>query len=174
MVTIALEWISSQEVEPRDVVQLIQQLKNVPENAVCEVGDIFSRRYRTKVSSAGNNSERRIRNEVHLSCEPVVASFLSKKFSSVLPIDKVIALIDLLGDQVVDAQEAYEIYTDADARTPQRMTLLVESLRYLLSKLITANNIGARCIPSATTVPFLSYTDFLACYVAFLANLHTS
>ncbi|POM68499.1 Hypothetical protein PHPALM_15338 [Phytophthora palmivora] len=71
----------------------------------------------------------------------------------VLPVDKVIALIDLLGDQVIDAQEAYEVYADTD--------------------LIANNNIGAKRIPSATTVPFLSYTDFLACLVAFLASLHS-
>ncbi|KAE9020999.1 hypothetical protein PR001_g13465 [Phytophthora rubi] len=50
----------------------------------------------------------------------------------------------------------------------------VESLRYLLSKLIASNNVAVRGIPPATTLPFLSYTDFLACYVAFLASLHSS
>ncbi|KAE9004714.1 hypothetical protein PF010_g13387 [Phytophthora fragariae] len=258
METVALEWISSLEVEPRDVVQFVQQLKNVPEEAVCEVGDIFSRRCRL----TGYEGKHRIRNEVHLSCEPLLAEFLCKKFGKqtqhvtsgevirvrckrvypgvkplgkltaasakacakarnrseelevddptsvqqaddtirtpVLPMDKVIALIDLLGDQVVDAQEAYELFVDADARPPQRMTMSgltkalarlcknewttkssnakisVESLRYLLSKLIASNNVAVRGIPPATTLPFLSYTDFLACYVAFLASLHSS
>lgn len=77
METVALEWISSREVEPRDVVQFVQQLNNVPEEAVCEVGDIFSRRCRV---SFGNEDGRPIRNEVHLSCEPRVADFLCKKF----------------------------------------------------------------------------------------------
>ncbi|KAL4172629.1 hypothetical protein KRP22_007793 [Phytophthora ramorum] len=267
---VTLEWISSVEVEPQDVVQFVQQLNNVPDNAVCEVGEIFSRWHRTSSQSRGNQSQRRIRNEVHLSCEPRVAEFVCKKFGKqtryvtgsevilirckrvfpgvkplgaeqdasarvpeketeddtirkvhsradvnsseapVLPIEKVIALIDLLGDQVVDAQEAYEFFADADARAPQRMAMLgltkalgklskkewtakptrrraayslesgstvkvtVESLRYLLSKLIASDNVAVRRIPSATTVPFLSYTDFLACYVAFLATLHSS
>jgi hypothetical protein len=50
----------------------------------------------------------------------------------------------------------------------------VEMLRYLISRLITCNNVALRRLPSSTTEPFLSYTDFLACYVAFLANLHSS
>ncbi|KAG7387139.1 hypothetical protein PHYPSEUDO_014659 [Phytophthora pseudosyringae] len=269
METVALEWVSSLEVEPRDVVQFVQQLSNVPADAVCEVGDIFSRQCRVTAGKClGNQSERRVRNEVHLSCESRVADFLCKKFGKqtrhvtggeviqvrckrvypgatplgkmtvkrdiktaseganeadeptcesneqlaapVLPIDKVIALIDLLGDQVVDAQETYELFTDRDACGPQRMTMLgltkaleklcknewtaksskarakrditgeagaritVESLQNLLSKLIAINNVAVRRVPSATTVPFLSYTDFLACYVAFLARLHSS
>ncbi|KAG3114893.1 hypothetical protein PI124_g9942 [Phytophthora idaei] len=270
METVALEWISSVEVEPHDVVQFVQRLNNVPEDAVCEIGDIFSRRCRT--IGFGNQDERRVRNEVHLSCEPRVAEFLCKKFckkiqhvtggeviqvrckhvypgakclgkitsrtmkptsecvedadqttlesetqakssisaAAVLPIDKVIALIDLLGDQVVDAQETYELFADSDASGPQRMTMLgltkalsklckngwtakssrvrgnrnisaegdikitVESLRHLLSRLIASNNVAVKRTPAATTVPFLSYTDFLAVYVAFLANHHSS
>ncbi|KAF4131264.1 hypothetical protein GN958_ATG19519 [Phytophthora infestans] len=262
METVALEWISSAEVEPQDVVQLVQRLHNVPEDAVCEIGDIFSRRWRSQ-----KQQEHLIRNEIHLTCEPSVAEFLCKKFNkqtqhvtggeiiqlrckhvytgsvpigkrigtpqvmmpaservdddetafesrsqaipsttaSVLPIDKVIALIDLLGDQVVDAQEAYELFSDRDACTPQRMTLLgltkalsklcknewtakptrarnigdntnasVQNLRFLLASLIASNNVAVERVPTATTVPFLSYTDFLATYVAFLANLHSS
>ncbi|KAG6614679.1 Zinc finger, RING/FYVE/PHD-type [Phytophthora cinnamomi] len=261
METVALEWISSSEVEPRDVVQLVQQLNNVPEEAVCEVGDIFSRRCRATGLTFGNDNTRQTRNEVHLSCEPRVAEFLCKKFGKqtqhvtggevirvrckrvypgakplgklvvssseremsargdqeiddatsqantqpedasssipILPIEKVIALIDLLGDKVVDAHEAYELFADADARQPQRMTMLgltkalarlcknewttkssdakivVERLHHLLTKLIASKNVGVRRLPSATTVPFLSYTDFLACYVAYLASLHS-
>ncbi|KAL3661974.1 hypothetical protein V7S43_012781 [Phytophthora oleae] len=117
--------------------------------------------------------------------------------------EKVIALIDLLGDQVAEAQEAYQLFADSDAQGLQRMTMFglskaltklcksewtaksskakkgnstvtVESLRYLLSKLVASNNVAAKRIPSSTTAPFLSYTDFLACYVAFLSSLHSS
>ncbi|KAK1944257.1 hypothetical protein P3T76_004169 [Phytophthora citrophthora] len=253
METVALEWIGLQAVESRDVVQFVQQLKNVPEDAMCEVGDIFSRKCN---SQSARQEERMIRNEVHLSCEPRVAEFLCKKFSKqiqhitsgevirvrckrvypgvkplgeilsrkdtnpiepyksteqmdidtfaapVLPVEKVIALIDLLGDQVVEAQEAYQLFAANDTQGLQRMTLFglakaltklcknewtaksskkgacskitVESLRYLLSKLVASNNIAVKQIPSSTTTPFLSYTDFLACYVAFLSSLHSS
>lgn len=52
--------------------------------------------------------------------------------------EKVIALIDLVGDQVVDAQEAYELFADADARPPHRMTMLgltkaLDKLSYVLN-----------------------------------------
>jgi hypothetical protein len=80
METVALEWISSLEVEPRDVVQFVQQLNNVPEDAVCEVGDIFSRPCRANYQDSGKQNVRRVRNEVHLSCELRVAEFLCKKF----------------------------------------------------------------------------------------------
>ncbi|KAG1713542.1 hypothetical protein DVH05_001329 [Phytophthora capsici] len=240
METVALEWISLLEVVPRDVVQFVQQLNNVPEDAICEVGDIYSCKYQ----------QEEVRNEVHLSCEPRVAEFLCKKFSKqtqhvtggevirvrckrvytgkilsqqeepkpsepyestvqqdantslapVLPIEKVIALIDLLGDQVVEAQETYQQFVDSDAQGLQRMSLFglskaltklckndwaakssktcskvtLESLRKLLSKLIASQNIAVKQIPSSTITPFLSYTDFLACYVAFLSSLHSS
>ncbi|ETO61189.1 hypothetical protein F444_20757 [Phytophthora nicotianae P1976] len=269
METVALEWISSVGVKPQDVVHFVQQLNNVPKDAVCEIGEIFSRRCRTTFQKPGNQHERRNRNEIHLTCEPRVAEFLCKKFSKqtqhitggeviqvrckrvyhgaqplgkrittrimrsdrecvedvdetmleskteaepstsalVLPIDKVIALIDLLGEKVVDAQEAYDLFSERDACGPQRMTMLgltkallelcrnewttklsrvrgnsstcnakitVENTRYLLSRLIASNNVAVKRIPAATTVPFVSYTDFLATYVAFLASLHSS
>lgn len=42
----------------------------------------------------------------------------------VLSVDKVMELLDVLGDQVVDALEAYELFADRDAKGPRRMTLL--------------------------------------------------
>ncbi|KAL3661975.1 hypothetical protein V7S43_012782 [Phytophthora oleae] len=80
METVALEWISLLEVGPRDVVQFVQQLNNVPQDAVCEVGDIFSRKCHSVGLRSAKPDECRIRNEVHLSCEPRVAEFLCKKF----------------------------------------------------------------------------------------------
>lgn len=38
--------------------------------------------------------------------------------------DKVIALIDVLGDQVADAHDAYELYALRDAPPPLRLSLL--------------------------------------------------
>ncbi|KAF1789952.1 hypothetical protein GQ600_12066 [Phytophthora cactorum] len=43
---------------------------------------------------------------------PLILLKSSISAAAVLPIDKVIALIDLLGDQVVDAQETYELFAD--------------------------------------------------------------
>ncbi|KAF1332946.1 hypothetical protein FI667_g3243, partial [Globisporangium splendens] len=134
-----------------------------------------------------------------------------------LPIEKVISLIELLGDRVVDARDAYERYADEDAGTTHRMALLglvnaleqlctkewnvnqqqrkeerraakdaspglmpldgstaVSNLRHLLSRMIATNSVAAGALPASTTAPFLSYTDFLACYVAFLNLLHAS
>jgi hypothetical protein len=62
------------------VVQFVQQLNNVPEDAVCEVCDIFSRPCRANYQDSGKQNVRRVRNEVHLSCELRVAEFLCKKF----------------------------------------------------------------------------------------------
>ncbi|GMF13218.1 unnamed protein product [Phytophthora lilii] len=57
METIALEWVGSSEVEPWDVVKFVQQLDNVPQDAVCEIGDIFSRRYRAGSKFCRNQEE---------------------------------------------------------------------------------------------------------------------
>ncbi|EEY56754.1 uncharacterized protein PITG_10251 [Phytophthora infestans T30-4] len=161
METVALEWISSAEVEPQDVVQLVQRLHNVPEDAVCEIGGEIIQ-LRCKHVYTGKRigtpqvmmpaSERVDDDETAFESrsQAVMGSFnIPSTTASVLPIDKVIALIDLLGDQVVDAQEAYELFSDRDA-----------------SSLIASNNVAVERVPTATTVPFLSYTDFLATALA--------
>ncbi|RLN06900.1 hypothetical protein BBJ28_00001982 [Nothophytophthora sp. Chile5] len=58
------------------------------------------------------------------SCSDTQAARPVASEAAVLPLDKVIALIDLLGDQVVNAQDAYEFFADPDARAPRRMTMV--------------------------------------------------
>lgn len=48
--------------------------------------------------------------------------------------------------------------------------LTVETLRHMLQRLITDKDLAIQDLPAATTSPFLSYTDFLAIFVAFLAS----
>lgn len=48
------------------------------------------------------------------------------------------------------------------------------NLGCLLLRMIATNSVAIRELPTSTTTAFLSYTDFLALYVAFLNLLHAS
>lgn len=51
-------------------------------------------------------------------------------------------------------------------------SLTVANLRRLLSRMIATNAIALTALPRTPDAPCLSYTDFLACYVALLSLLH--
>lgn len=65
---------------------------------------------------------------------------------------------------------------DKDDESSQHLdaSLTVSNLRRLLSRMIATGSIAIRELPTSTTTAFLSYTDFLALYVAFLNLMHAS
>lgn len=55
----------------------------------------------------------------------------------------------------------------------QNRAVTVNNLRQLLKSLIASNGVAVQLLPDSTSTAFLSYTDFLACYVGFLHRLHS-
>lgn len=56
----------------------------------------------------------------------------------------------------------------------QDSALTIGGLRRLLLRMIATDSISIQDVPFSIATPFLSYTDFLACYVAQLSLLHAS
>ncbi|DBA05315.1 TPA: hypothetical protein N0F65_007477, partial [Lagenidium giganteum] len=49
-----------------------------------------------------------------------------------------------------------------------------QQVRHLLQQLVRTNYVAVHSVPDASNAPFLLYTDFLSCCVAFLNLLHAS
>lgn len=67
-----LEIVAVVAVLPLQVMQLIQELRGVPKDALCEIQDVYSKPQQQR--------ERLVQTEVQLICEPLVAEFLCQKF----------------------------------------------------------------------------------------------
>lgn len=73
MESVRLEIIAAVAVLPLQVIQLIQELRGVPKDALCEIQDVYSKPQQQQ-------REQLVQTEVQLSCEPLVAEFLCQKF----------------------------------------------------------------------------------------------
>lgn len=76
MESVRLEIVAAVAVLPLQVMQLIQELREVPKDALCEIQDVYSKPQQQRQQC----EQRLVQTEIQLSCEPLVAAFLCQKF----------------------------------------------------------------------------------------------